>query len=377
MPKKIKFESYKYRLLAAAQEYEIQNPGELKWKDFLNSLVFKYKKNKILISSANFNSPIEEFDLKEPLFYKSIANNSEEGAIDYKRYNEDYFNSVLKKIASKAEIVVVKKKNKNLNTFEAEERFHDAWAKNENFKEIDVVARNEALTAPEMRHITSKLGDLEGKSLLDVGCGLGEASVYFALKGASVTSSDLSSEMLVNTKKLAEHHCVSVTTHLASSDRMELQPESFDIIYAGNLMHHVDIADTVVKIKKLLKKNGVLVTWDPLAYNPIINVYRKIATEVRTIDEHPFTVNDIKTFKRNFSTVETSYFWLTTLVIFLMMYFKQKKNPNEERFWKVVVDESENWEKLYKPLEKIDKILLKLLPPLRLLCWNVVIFAKK
>lgn len=375
MPKKIKFESYKYRLLAAAQEYEIQNQGVLEWKDFLNSLVFEYKKNKILISSANFNSPVEEFDLKEPLFYKSIVNNLGEGTIDYKRYNEDYFNSVLKKIASKADIVLAKKKNKKI--FESEEIFHDEWAKSENFKEIDVVARNEALTAPEMRYITSKLGNLKGKSLLDVGCGLGEASVYFALKGASVTSSDLSSEMLVSTKKLADHHGVSVTTHLAASDGMELQPESFDVIYAGNLMHHVDIADTVVKIKKLLKKDGVLVTWDPLAYNPVINVYRKIATEVRTIDEHPFTIHDIKTFKRNFSNVETSYFWLTTLVVFLIMYFKQKKNPNEERFWKVVIDESENWEKLYKPLERIDKVLLKLFPPLRWLCWNVVIFAKK
>jgi len=39
-----------------------------------------------------------------------------------------------------------------------------------------------------MRHVRRALGDLRGKSLLDVGCGLGEASVYFALEGASVTA---------------------------------------------------------------------------------------------------------------------------------------------------------------------------------------------
>ena len=377
MPKKIIFESFKYRLLAAAEEYEIQHPKSFTWDELLNSLVFKYKKNKISIESVYFESLLEPFDLKDPKFYKSHHSKSEENFVDYKKYNEDYFHSVLKKIVISANVAVQKKNKEKFDIIENEEKFHDEWAKKEDYKQIDLKKRNEALTAPEMRYIVSKLGDLKGKSLLDVGCGLGEASVYFALKGASVTSSDLSSEMLNNTKNLANYHDVEVKTHLASSDNVELEPNSFDIVYAGNLMHHVDIQETAIQLKRLLKPNGVLVTWDPLAYNPVINVYRKIATEVRTPDEHPFTLSNIIFFKKNFSNVETKYFWLTTLIIFVLMYFKQRKDPNQDRFWKVVVDESESWERLYKPLEKLDKYLLKLLPPLRLLCWNVVIFAKK
>ena len=45
-----------------------------------------------------------------------------------------------------------------------------------------------------MRHISKVLGDLNGKTLLDIGCGLGEASVYFAIRGAEVTSRDISKE---------------------------------------------------------------------------------------------------------------------------------------------------------------------------------------
>ena len=71
-----------------------------------------------------------------------------------------------------------------------EKKFHDDWAENENLSVIDIKNSNEAITAPEMRFITKTLGDLKDKQLLDVGCGLGEASVYFASLGAKVTSSD-------------------------------------------------------------------------------------------------------------------------------------------------------------------------------------------
>jgi hypothetical protein len=158
---------------------------------------------------------------------------------------------------------------------------------------------------------------------------------------------------------------------------MQLPPESrFDIIYAGNLLHHVDIEETIIRIKPYLAAGGIFVTWDPLAYNPAINVYRSMATDVRTPDEHPLKWGDIKLFHKHFGKVETKYFWLTTLLIFVIMALAQRRNPNKERFWKVVVEEGTKWAWLYRPLEKIDRFLLTILPPMRLLCWNVVIVCK-
>ena len=120
-----------------------------------------------------------------------------------------------------------------------------------------------------------------------------------------------------------------------------------------------------------------MVTWDPLAYNPIINVYRMIATDVRTPDEHPLKMRDIRLFRKYFNKVETEYFWLTTLIIFIFMALLQRRNPNSERYWKSVVDESDKWTWIYKPLSLFDRVIYRIMPFLKPLSWNVVVFSYK
>lgn len=267
---------------------------------------------------------------------------------------------------------------KKKNIHNSEETFHDKWAQIEDAKKIDVKLINEAITAPEMRFITNKIGEFKNKKILDVGCGLGEVSIYFALKGGLVTALDISSEMLKNTAELAQINQVEVKTHLATAENFNFpESEKFDVIYIGNCLHHADINLTMKNIMAHLKKDGIFLSWDPIAYNPIINLYRLIATKVRTPDEHPLKLKDIKFIKNNFEKSEVNFFWFTTLLVFILMFFFQFKNPNKERYWKTVIYESKKWEWIYKPLEKIDKIILNLFPPLRLLCWNVVIYGKK
>ena len=48
------------------------------------------------------------------------------------------------------------------------------------------------------------------------------------------------------------------------------------------------------EIRRVLKPGGRFFSYDPLAYNPAINVYRKMATEVRTPDEQPLTRADVQ-----------------------------------------------------------------------------------
>jgi SAM-dependent methyltransferase len=197
------------------------------------------------------------------------------------------------------------------------------------------------------------------------------------LQGAIVTAMDLSQGMLDATTRLASRYGVQVRTHKSAAEDTALEASDlYDVIYAGNLMHHVDIASTLRLLKRQLAPGGQLVTWDPLAYNPVINIYRSIATDVRTTDEHPLKWKDIRLFHREFRSVTTAYFWLTTLLVFVVMAVLQRRDPNKERYWKSVVAEADTWAPLYVPLSRLDALLLRVLPPMRLLCWNVVIVAK-
>jgi 2-polyprenyl-3-methyl-5-hydroxy-6-metoxy-1,4-benzoquinol methylase len=389
MGKKIKFESFKYRFLIAANavDYHSDDTTLPAWNEFIKNIKFKHEKGAVEISwklpkHGNIIAP-----LNGAKFYlrgdneKNIEKQSNSGLLNtedpIKLKNDIYFKEIVMKVAESAGY------NKNDTSdaahderIQTEREFHDAWADSEDVEDIDVLTANEVCTAPEMRYLTRRLGDIKGKRLLDVGCGLGEASVYFAILGADVTSSDLSQGMLDATTRLAKANDVTIKQHIASAEDMQLPPDAkFDIIYMGNLLHHVDIEETINRIKPHLTDEGMFVSWDPLAYNPAINIYRTMATDVRTPDEHPLKWKDIKLFHKHFSNVETKYFWFTTLIIFVIMALAQRRNPNKERFWKVVVQEGEKWSWLYGPLEKFDRLLLTIFPPFRLLCWNIVIVA--
>ncbi len=390
MAKKLKFESFKYRLLIAAQKVSVEPRIDInsKWRDFLNDLEFVNYGQEIEIVWQRPLPGRLQILLEKPKFYfrgdssKAAIKQQELGLLStedpIKLGNDRFYKEVVMKIAESAGYAAAESDDtEHDERIRSEREFHDSWANSEDVGKINVRAVNEVCTAPEMRFIAQRLGNLKDKRLLDVGCGLGEASVYFAVLGADVTSSDLSQGMLDATALLAKKNGVSIKPHIASAEDMRLQKDGkFDIIYAGNLLHHVDIEATIMRLKQNLAPGGVFISWDPLAYNPAINVYRAMAKEVRTPDEHPLRWHDIKFFQKHFDDVETRYFWLTTLIIFVIMALAQRRNPNKERFWKVVVLEGNKWKWLYTPLEKLDRLLLSLFPPLRLLCWNVVIVAK-
>jgi ubiquinone/menaquinone biosynthesis C-methylase UbiE len=259
-----------------------------------------------------------------------------------------------------------------------EREFHNKWASQVDVDKVALEDFFEACTAPENRIILNYLGDLRGKKILDLGCGLGESSVYFAIKGAEVTACDISEGMLEVASKLAEKRKVKINTLQAYSDNLvNIKNEYFDIVYAGNLLHHVDIEKTIKEVFRVLKWGGRFVSWDPLAHNPLINIYRKIATEVRTEDEHPLSMKDLKIFKKYFKKVCYETTWFLTLWIFLKFYLIERVNPNKERYWKKIISEHKRLEKTYLFLEKLDKKILRIFPFLKRYCWNIVVMCEK
>ena len=259
-----------------------------------------------------------------------------------------------------------------------EETFHDDWAASLDPADVMVDQSWQAATCPEHRWLWRQLGgDVRGKRVLDLGCGAGEAAVWFAKHGASVVASDLSGAFLDLVGRVAARHGTRVETHKADADHIALPDGSFDIVYAGNLLHHVDLEKTLDRIHRLLKPGGVALTWDPLAHNPLINAYRRMASDVRTADEHPLHVRDLAAFRSRFRVVRTDFFWFTALAIFLKIYLIERVHPSKARYWKKIIVEHERYDRLFRVLDRLDRVALSVFPYFRRHCWNVAIAATK
>jgi ubiquinone/menaquinone biosynthesis C-methylase UbiE len=258
-----------------------------------------------------------------------------------------------------------------------EQDFHDQWASTIVVDGINVADYFEACTAPENRFILRQLGDVSGKSLLDLGCGAGENSVYFALRGANCVASDYSPGMVEVALQLAAANGVKIQGRVINAMAIDYPDNSFDIVYAANLLHHIpDPLVTIAEIHRILKPGGKMCFWDPLRHNPVINVYRKMATEVRTEDETPLHIDILRDVRSMFASTAADTFWIATLWIFLQFYLIEKVNPNQERYWKKIISEQGRLKPTYRRLERLDRGLKKI-PGMKRMAWNVAVVATK
>jgi len=258
-----------------------------------------------------------------------------------------------------------------------ETKFHDHWAGTVDIDKIVVSEMFESLTSLENRFILGKMGDLRGKRLLDIGCGYGESSVYFALKGAEVSATDLSPKMLEQAAALAKRHRTSVKFIASSAEDLSVPDDHFDFIYSANTLHHVFDRDRFLEvIRRALKPGAFFFFWDPLAYNPAINVYRRMATEVRTKDEAPITYSELRRVARSFPQVRHQEFWILGLALFLKYFILDRIHPNQDRYWKRIFRETPRSLWWWRPLAALDVFLTRL-PFIRCLAWNIVIWGPK
>jgi ubiquinone/menaquinone biosynthesis C-methylase UbiE len=258
-----------------------------------------------------------------------------------------------------------------------EAAFHDAWASDTKLSDILVRECFEAPTAMENQFILQRMGDLRGKKLLDIGAGLGESSVYFALQGADVTTVDISPQMVETALKLGKQFGVKLQGLVSGGEALNLPEAAYDIIYIANTIHHVqNRALLFVQMNRALKPGGRFFSYDPLAYNPAINVYRRMASEVRTPDEAPLTVADLALAKKYFRRVGHREFWVSSLLLFVKYYAKDRVSPNEDRYWKRILRETPQSLKWWIPLRSLDNVLARI-PLVRWLAWNIVMWGER
>lgn len=257
-----------------------------------------------------------------------------------------------------------------------EKTFHDKWSSEIDLNKINVETAMEGSTAPENRFFLKNIGNLENKYILDLGCGAGEASVYFAKQGAQCVASDYTPGMVKTAQNLAEMHKVKLEGKIINAEAIDFPDNVFDIVYASSILHHVNYSKTLLEIHRILKPNGLTCIAEPLKHNPLINIYRMIARKVRTEDERPLDIKVVDQIKTLFSEVKYDTFWFATLWILIRFFLIERINPNKERYWKKIIYEEPRLRRSYLQLEKLDTYFKKI-PFFKRYGWVLAVIATK
>ncbi|HMG52777.1 MAG TPA: class I SAM-dependent methyltransferase [Kofleriaceae bacterium] len=108
------------------------------------------------------------------------------------------------------------------------------------------------------------MGDVTGKDLLDMACGMGEESVYFAKLGAQVTAIDISEVGIASLKQRAAFHRLDITALEMRVDPTAFPDSSFDRIHGLGILHHVGIEAGLREVDRLLRPGGLGVFLEPI-----------------------------------------------------------------------------------------------------------------
>jgi SAM-dependent methyltransferase len=131
--------------------------------------------------------------------------------------------------------------------------------------------------------------DLQGKLILDVGCGMGRFAEVATRWGARVVGIDLSAAAEVAAKNLADREFVAFQSDVFS---LPFAPESFDCIYSMGVLHHTPDCEKAVKVlPQYLKPGGTLAVWLYSGYNKwyrFTDQYRKVTHRMSPRVLHSF-----------------------------------------------------------------------------------------
>jgi SAM-dependent methyltransferase len=111
-------------------------------------------------------------------------------------------------------------------------------------RSIDTVELGPDLPALDRRLV----GDVDGRRVVDLGCGMGHASVALARRGAKVIAVDTDGAQLAHARQLADENSVKLELHQADlADLAFVRSASIDLVVSVYALAAVDDLDRVFR----------------------------------------------------------------------------------------------------------------------------------
>lgn len=157
-----------------------------------------------------------------------------------------------------------------------------------------------------------------GKKMLDFCCGDGAVTILLAEMGIIAYGFDISPVSIEIAKKKAMKKGVSQNCHffVMDAENLEFEDSFFDFITVNGVLHHLDIDKAYREMQRVLKSGGKAICGEPLIYNPVFHLYRKLTPKLRTEWEvkHILSAKEVNLSLKYFEKIDKRFFHLFTLL---------------------------------------------------------------
>lgn len=156
------------------------------------------------------------------------------------------------------------------------------------------------------------LGDIQGKTVLDIGCGSGENIIPLAQRGACVVALDISPQLIALARQRLVLADVQAAVRVASAYETGLPDASVDVIFCIGLVHHLDIERVRGEMRRVLAKDGKIILKEPICFSPSYARLRKFLPHRDDASEyeHPLTRDEFAAIQGSLRPNGTRYFRL-------------------------------------------------------------------
>ncbi|MBQ9832952.1 MAG: class I SAM-dependent methyltransferase [Clostridia bacterium] len=228
----------------------------------------------------------------------------------------------------------------------------------ESTKKFYSVLKKDGGVTDHRNNVVAKNLSADSTVLLDYGCGDGSFLLSVADNCKKGYGIDISESRIEAANKYASQRNVKNAEFLVM-DAMNttFDDGTFDMVVGNAILHHLDLETSIKEIKRILKKDGAAYFIEPLATNPIINLYRHLTPKKRTADEQPFRRKEIKLIKSILPNTQIEYFAGLSLLAFPFRNLK-------------------SFPKIAAFLERQDKWFLSPKSPFRYFAWVCFITFK-
>lgn len=204
-------------------------------------------------------------------------------------------------------------------------------------------------------------GELQGKAVLECGCGRGLLTEFLARQGAIITAVDISDNMIDLAKnRLAKDS--NTTFQVGALENLAFEPASFDLILGVDILHHLDLGAVLPRLHRWLKPQGKALFVENIGLNPILTWSRRWlagrfgVAQYGTPDEHPLSRRDLHLMQKHFAAVDLDI----PQMVFLHLFARNVLRYRYARW-------------LHQLLDKGDEWLFRYFPTLRWLSYKAVV----